>query len=702
MNTLNTLSSGERMQPSTFVNLKDTSPKPITWTAIVERIKSDPVVRANTQMCRDLRLKGDDKSADKYKRLSGAFSPCVQCNGGHGSKNVVGYTGYAMADFDHIPAERMEAVKDRVCKSSFTFIAYITSSGYGLRIIYPYRIDGEHAEWEDVFLAGNEHYARLVGQPFDHQVSDPTRLSFYTHDAEIYFNTTAIAMPVHPADVFDKAVREVEKSGEVRYVEGSRNNYIMRIGYLLNRWGVPETEAADWASRRFTDYPHPEDVIHSCYNQTQQHATRPQPATQRSVGRPRTYASLEEIEQYLHTQAEFRRNTATGDIEFRPLPECCIPAANLDLNPEGYALLTDVDANEFYRNIGRDNLPARSVDDFWRIFHSYFSTPFDPFRSYFEALPEWHADTDPDYIAQLAATIRTNAPGDLFERSLRKWLVGMVACLLTDAANDNILALIGRPGIGKTSFFQRLLPEQWQREYFCIKHDNSFADKDARIQLTRNVLVCMEETDTLRRKDNTQLKSVSTDRYLHVRIPYERGDSVLRHCASLCATGNDVEILTDPTGNRRWLIFEVTDMDNPYTYTLPYEGLYAQIYALWKSGFRYYCEPSEIAELDSYRQQFEAPSLEEELVSTWIRHPEPGKPYEFLNASAIIGWLNSDEVGNRNHLNPVTIGRALRKLGFEKKSVGTAKGYRVVRLSPEEVKERQQNDGQFHQEQLPF
>ena len=67
-----------------------------------------------------------------------------------------------------------------------------------------------------------------------------------------------------------------------------------------------------------------------------------------------------------------------------------------------------------------------------------------------------------------------------------------------------------------------------------------------------------------------------------------------------------------------------------------------------------------------------------------------------------VGWLNSDEVGNRNHLNPVTIGRALRKLGFEKKYQGNVKGYHVVRLSRTEVMARQQNDGQPLQETLPF
>ena len=54
------------------------------------------------------------------------------------------------------------------------------------------------------------------------------------------------------------------------------------------------------------------------------------------------------------------------------------------------------------------------------------------------------------------------------------------------------------------------------------------------------------------------------------------------------ATGNNRRFLTDLTGNRRWLPFFVTDIDSPYTHAIPHDRLYAQAYALYREGFRYW------------------------------------------------------------------------------------------------------------------
>lgn len=673
----------EGLEPSYFVSYSDKNPRPMAWQDIYQRIATDVDVAANTARRRERELAGDRAGADRWKRASGAFTPAVQCKGGHAAAHVVGHTGVALVDLDHIPSHLVAEAKAKVVASSFTFLCYITSSGQGLRILYRYKTDGP-ATYREVFDMGNDFYSRLTGVAYDPQASDDTRLSYFSYDAEAYFNPHADAMPFHVKDAFDRVVDDLLAAGEI-YDRGHHNNFVAMVGYQCNRRGIAEAEAVERAVRRFTEYDDTEAVIRSCYRHKDEFGTRPVASGKRGPGRPRSYASTLEMEAYLNTQGIFRRNVMTGDVCFRPSDTCCIPADELTADGNGYSIVTDTVANTFFHDMAKTSLPPRSVSDLWTLLQSAFAGHYHPVAEYLKGLAPWDGKTD--YIDNLAATIHTTAGDELFGDCFRKWLVGFAASILSDNVNENILVLTGAPGIGKTTFFQRLLPPHLQ-PYFCIKHDNSFANKDDITRLSSNAIVCLEEVDVLKRKDNAQIKSVTTDRRLHVRRPYARVDSLLAHNASLCGTSNDPVILTDPTGNRRWLIFEVTSMKLPYSYDIPYDCLYAQARDLFRQGFPFYSTQQEIARLDSYRRAFEVPSVEEELLTTWVRRPRPGEQPLFLNATALIGLL-TERASLKQNISVVHLGRALRKLGYERQQREAKKGYMLVVKSREEVEREQ-------------
>lgn len=690
------------LQPSYFTTLSDKSPQPISWEAVYRRITTDATVAENTARSRDYRLRGDDSNADRYKRASGAFTPAVQCHGGHGASNVTGHTGVALVDLDHIPDHRLAEVKEKVKADTFTFLCYTTASGKGLRILYRYRIDDPDqtgATYRDVFEAGNEHYQRLTGIAYDTQTSDDTRLSYFSHDADAYFNPHSSLMPIHIKDIFEQIVDGLLKQGEV-YEPGHHNHFVCLVGYECNRRGVPEAVAVDRATRRFADYEPTASVIHSCYRRIDEFDTR-RPAEKQPAGRPRLYANAEEIENYLRSQGEFFRNVMTSAICFKPSDNCCIPDDELKRDAKGYCNVSDIIVNTFYNNMSKTSLPPQSVDRLWTTLYSTFSQRYHPVADYFRECGDWNPDTDPDYIGLLAQRVRTTADGDLFARYFRKWMVGLVAGILSDDVNENILVLLGDQGIGKSSFFERLLPPHLH-SYFCKKIGNSFKEKEEIVRLACNVIVCLEELDRFTDRDNIQLKAITTDSMPRVRMLYDRNDTELKHNASLCGTGNHLNILTDTTGNRRWLVFHVTSMDNPYTYTIDYDHVYAQARTLFEQGEPFHCTPQEVAELDTYRKAFEAPSFEEELLSTWVRHPHADEQALFVNASAIIGLLN-ERIIIRQKLSPVSIGRVLQKFGFQQTQRGPKKGYLVVVKSREEVEREQMANGTAQrEEELPF
>ena len=279
--------------------------------------------------------------------------------------------------------------------------------------------------------------------------------------------------------------------------------------------------------------------------------------------------------------------------------------------------------------------------------------------------------------------LSTDANNSLtFTNCFRKWLVGMVAALLDEnVVNNTILVFVGKQGIYKTTFFNNLLPPELQK-YFFTKTNSDRMTKDDKLSLAEFALICLEEIDSMKSSELNQLKALITTKTISERAAYERFKEGRRHIASFCGTGNNIRFLTDSTGNRRWLPFEIINIDEPKPEKYHYEGLYSQALALWRSGFRYWFNQEEIAALVSHVANFEVTSTEEELLLSYFRKPLPEEQCLYLTCSNIVEKIN---VFTKKPLSPILVGRALRKHGFE--SVHNRKGtfYSIVEYSGAEI-----------------
>ena len=65
--------------------------------------------------------------------------------------------------------------------------------------------------------------------------------------------------------------------------------------------------------------------------------------------------------------------------------------------------------------------------------------------------------------------------------------------------------------------------------------------------------------------------------------------------------------MSDPTGNRRWLPYEIESILSPREHPFNYEGIYAQAYALYKSDCRYWFTDEEIEKQNRHSRAFAAP-----------------------------------------------------------------------------------------------
>ena len=204
---------------------------------------------------------------------------------------------------------------------------------------------------------------------------------------------------------------------------------------------------------------------------------------------------------------------------------------------------------------------------------------------------------------------------------------------------------------------------------------------DAIMGLSQYGLMCWEELDSMLPKELNKLKGTMTMPSINERAPYERYHKNRPHLASFCGTGNNVQFLSDTTGTRRWLPFEVESIEPPQENPLDYDAIYAQAYALYQQGFRYWFDQAEIQRLTQHNRQFETVHSELELVDLHFRKPTSNDPRELVSATMALQLIG----GNLAYtLSKEKIGQAFSMLGFESKRTASQRGYIAIHRTPAE------------------
>lgn len=717
--------------PSRFHSLRDTRPEPTTWQVLFKEITNSTHTtatrhyRAHLATLSDIEATGDAQQLEQWKLTKSnlknaqpAFIPSVLLEGGRTYAHVKGFTGFIMVDIDGIPPERFAAILTLVKEDIHSFLVYITISGCGIRVISHVEGGVTKANYRMVWEWVNDHYARLCGVEIDGQCKNATRMSVLCHDPEALlrpeassFHTSGMKPREKPkrgtavtvtAERAYKIIRaQLEEEG-IAYAPGSYNDYVSRCFYHTNRCGVPQADAEAWALRTFPDYPREQllPIIKSCYSLTMEFNTVPLPRSVRKKEKENDSshkkATVEEMEEFINGYMKFRMNMLTHQIETQLIAD-----AYTD-RPEASAChwqrLTDHIENSLWCAMQHHGM-AVNLNELHTLLGSDFVKEYHPLKEYLDGLPPWDGETN--YIDRLAAMVhvkesphsplqqdKSRERNDLSETPVRfadilkRWMVSMIAAALNETVvNQVILTLIGRQGSYKTSFMQHILPPVLS-EYYTTKSNSSRMTKDDLFTMTENLVINLEEIDTMPPSELNQLKAMVTQRYVDERRAYGRNKVHLPHVASFVATGNNLQFLTDDTGNRRWLPFEVEDIDSPWEADIPYEGIYSQTYALYQDvNFRYWFTDKEIQQLRGHVQQFEVPRPEYELILTYYRKPVGLERGVYTTSSQIIGRFGNTSL----RLSLQKVGRAMRELGFRQVKASNANYWVVVERTTEEV-----------------
>ncbi len=318
-----------------------------------------------------------------------------------------------------------------------------------------------------------------------------------------------------------------------------------------------------------------------------------------------------------------------------------------------------------------------SIKDVRNFLESDYIANYDPIDEYlFQCEGKWDGK---DHIRALARTVPTANPhwADWFYI----WYLGMVDQWrgINHRLYGNSVAplLISKQGFNKSTFCRRLIPQELQWGYT----DNLVLSEKRQVYqaMAQTLLINLDEFNQI----STQvqqgfLKNLIQLPNVKMKRPYGGHVEEFPRLASFIATSNMDDILTDPSGNRRFIGVELT---GPIDVSVKpnYVQLFAQAMAAIRAGEKTYFDSVETALLMQSNRQFEVvPPIEQyfQMCFDLVEDESQGK---YMSAAEIFDYLKK-RIGSSLKIDSLmSFGRKLANIdGIKVKRFATGKRYLVA------------------------
>ena len=610
-------------------------------SSIVELIKGNKF-KSQIELLRPL-LSEDPKAYSKEKKKLPAFTPSGKFEGGRKTEFLQEYTGIIVLDIDKSD-EQTNKYKNIVKSCPYTYICFISPGGNGLKILV--RVESTMEQHRSSFEKVKGYFERMMDFNIDPSGKDITRLCFFSHDPEIYFNPDSWTFGTNSKTIEHKSIYKAQvelTNAKSQYVEGNRNNFIFHLACNCNRAGIPEQDALKLIS---SDYDLPSNEIratlHSAYGNNRSEFDNISIESNTTVVKKSTTNKFIITEQYLNERFLIRYNVVSNKFEYK------------EKDAEYFKELNE---NNLFVRLQKDNINI-SLNHLIALLKSDFVSEFNPFTEYFKNLPEWNGDTD--YIQKLTNFLHT--PDKIrLEKHFKKWMVRTVRTAIDDSYHNKqaFVLVSNKQNSGKSTFCRFLCPKELS-DYIV---ENIGTDKDSLISITENFLINLDELSTAEKNEINAFKSMFSKDKVKARLTYDKRASVHVRRASFVGSTDRWEFLTDENGSVRWLCFDISYIDWEYSKVLNIDLLYAQAYhLLTKTKFNYELSREEIAENDKINKRYQVSSPERDLIQQYLI-PASEKNGQFMTATDILEFINNNTTIS---LSPERIGKELKFLGFER------------------------------------
>lgn len=718
----------EEVMPSFFWTIASSEGHQlINKDELVRIIKFDEMTKNHTELYRK-QVPISKALADNTKLMMPGITASALMDGqGKQVANILKPTYWLAVDIDKIPDEKMQEVITKADKDPYVMARYVTASGHGLRILARYKpFDDPEVTAVELFgvvvRKAMDYFSILLGVPADEKCCDITRMCGLAHDPTAYFCWNSKPFELESKDIkrlyfkksmaekyerrssrrrkpsqkmvslakhiptIDEAAASIEKLLETwgKAFEPSRHNdYVYNFGLTCLKYDIDQKEATDYADQHFSaQYPKTVSVMNQAYKHQEQRGTWQFMRKGESYGKK---PSMKMLKQWLSMRYEFHRNEVTGYYE----------VCSRDVLKGKFHHWTRMDdniENSLWIEMEEDGLQTQ-LPRLHSLINSDFSEKYNPLLDYLTALPAWDGKTD--YIQMLADRIHiANTDGahhtqEDFRYFFKKWFVAMVVTWVTDTVvGQTILIFVGKGGLFKTTFFDKLLPKILH-DYFINESTASYTDKDFMEAMASKALMCLDEFETAFGKNLSAFKSCVTKLFFSIRRPYDKYRTELPHRAAMCGTSNSVQIISEEE-NRRYSPWLIESIDSPIDHPIDYQHVYAQAVALGKEmmerqrkhedGWVFWLTTEDIEVMREHNKMFMISNYMEDQILRYYR--VPGKDVEaryikFRYSSEILERIGGCPALSR-YIYQQNLASTLLRLGFERKRRSKGMGWFVI------------------------
>jgi predicted P-loop ATPase len=297
---------------------------------------------------------------------------------------------------------------------------------------------------------------------------------------------------------------------------------------------------------------------------------------------------------------------------------------------------------------------------------------YHPFYLYMNELPNWDGT---DRVTPLLARVSDDS---LWMKGGRYWLRALTAQWMgmeRTHANTLVPVLVSsEQGLGKSTFCRSLLPDSLRAYY--LDNLNLAPGSSPEKKLVTTGLINLDEFDKISEKRQPDLKNLlqmlSVPVYRGKRLGYVTEPRL----ASFIATTNSRQILSDPTGSRRFLCVEVTGMIP--NETLEHKQLYAQLKQEVLDGERDYLNKEEEKEVQCRNKAYYRQSPLEDVFHSCFRRPKPEEGGQWLTAAEIFRLMNKRNASALRGISAKQLSFRLTAMGFKPKHTMRGNCYHVV------------------------
>lgn len=353
--------------------------------------------------------------------------------------------------------------------------------------------------------------------------------------------------------------------------------------------------------------------------------------------------------QLLESRYDFRYNTVMKFVEYMP-------------KEKGWYGFQPVDPRVQKRMTLEVQLAdiRVSIKDVRNFLESDYIKNYNPIDEYlFQCYDKWDGK---DHIRALARTVPTANPhwADWFYT----WFLGMVdqwrGYSHRQYGNSVAPLLISKQGYNKSTFCRRLLPPELQWGY----SDNLILSEKRQVYqaMAQFMVINLDEFNQISPQvQQGFLKNLIQLPTLKYKPPYGSHVMEFPRLASFIATSNMKDILSDPSGNRRFIGVELT---GPIDVSVRpnYQQLFAQALSALNNGEKSYFDAQQVKLIMKSNSQFEIIQPIDQYFLLYFELVENEKEGDYLTAAEIFDYLKK-QIGSSLKVNSLMgFGRKLANM----------------------------------------